>query len=430
MCSVTVSARGDRLTPPVPVEVRTTATENLLCFGLALGVLVTSFDLDAFNGSAAEYRNLGVGISGFLIGLTVLLGLTPGSPDRGAEGRGREALVLLAVTYFAWAAVQNYFLQSEMLDTASAAIAVLLLLGALRATLSRVLAGLRRWFLAVVAVCLVPATTGQGFLEGSRVWLDFLPGRYFAFSNPNALAFLAGFAVLLAVPVLRQRLGRMLFLLGIVLTVLTAGTTTGIGVGLGLLSYFGLGKKVRSAGTLRFGVAALGLATPAMLIWLHTDSSVRFLTAFSARFDLSARSFLWASLVRTTRGTGHFWTGLGDRTVELYTAAILDVGSAHSTILQMFLSDGFLTATAFVLVSALAAIRILGVWESGRTDDARLAFALVVYWFITSLTSAQPGTAFGFALVVLLAVARSTAPRRPVEQYEIPALMTNTVHRR
>lgn len=391
------------------------SAENLLCAGLAVGLFVTSFRANAFGGSAS-YRNIGLAIAGCLIGAAILSGLTPPKRSQSRQRRNRDTLAVLAAMYFAWTGIQNFFLQSDRLGAATSVIAFLLVSATLATDLQRLNAGLRRWLLVIVVADFVPAFLGQGFEATKRVWLDFLPGRYFAFSNPNALAFIAGLAVLLAAPVLRQKRGRMLGLLGGTLVVLTAGYATAIGLGLALLAYLLLGR-LKSTGLLSSAVAALALVTPALVIWLPSDDGVGVLSALQENLDLSNRSFLWVSLVRLTRDSGNFWLGLGDQRVAFYTAAIQDVGTAHSTILQLYLSEGFITTVFFVFVAALATRRIL---NSERTRDARVAFAVVVYWFVVSLSSAEPGTALGFSLIVILAVARSSAPHQSLDQHGTP----------
>jgi O-antigen ligase len=385
-----------------------TSVENLLCAALAMGFLVTSLRTDAF-GDSSPYRTWGLCISGCLIAATFFWGIALRPDSQSPRVRNRDALVLLAGSYFAWCGIQSFFLQSSVLHAALSLMALLLVMGTLAADLQRMIAGLRRWFLVVVIACLMPAVVLQGF-EPGRVWLDFLPGRYFAFSNPNALAFLAGLAVLLAVPVLRQGRGWVLALLGAVLAVLASGYTTAVALGLALLAYFGLGQ-VKNTGLPAVGVGALALATPMMLIWLPSESALRAVMALQSQFDLSGRSLLWVHLVRLTRDLDEFWTGLGDRAVAFYTEAILGVATAHSTILQMFLSKGFLTTVFFVFVAAAATIHILNAYFLNRSGNERVAFAVVVYWFVVSLASTQPGTALGFSLVVVLAVASTSAAR-------------------
>lgn len=424
VCGVTVAARPHRTSyaRPTAIPARTAredstsdakvgvaSVENLLCAALAVGLFVTSLRANAF-GDSTTYRNYGLAIAGCLSGAAIVVGFAGLKGGQSRAARKSDALVVLGALYFGWAGIQNYFVQSDMLGAVTSLIAFLLVVATLAADPQRLNVALRRWLLLIVLASLLPALLGQGFEPNKRVWLSFLPGRYFAFSNPNALAFLAGLAVLLAVPVLRKTGGRVLVALAGVLVVLTAGITTAIGLGLALLAYIALGRA-RNTGLLRAGVAALAGVTPAVLIWLPSDSALRGLTALQEALDLSGRSFLWVNLVRLTRDLDTFWFGMGDRRVAFYTAGIQDVASAHSTILQIFLSEGFVTAVLFVLVAALATTRLLA---SGQTKDARISFAVVVYWFVTSLSSAQSGTALAFSVIVVLAIAHSRAARQPV----------------
>lgn len=396
-------------------KARGSSIENLLCAALALGLFVTSLGAEAFGGSSS-YRTGGLLVVGCLIGVTLILGLAPRGPRQGSGPR-RNVLVLLAAGYFGWAGAQDYFLQSDLSGAVQSLIGFLVVCGALAADIHRVIVGLRRWFVVLLVAFLVPALMGQGYEVGERVWFSFLPGRYFGFSNANALSYVAGIAILLAVPVLRQPRGRWLVLLGGFLLVITAGNTTAVALGVAILAYVGFGK-VRKVGALTFGVRLLAIATPVMLLWLRTDGAVSTLANLQARFDLSGRSFLWVSLVRLTRNSDSFWLGLGDEKVAYHTAALLDVYSAHSTILQVFLGGGFLTAVLFVLAAASATIRLLNDWASERTSDQRIALAIILYWFIVSLTSTQPGTGLGFSLVIVLAVAQCSTPVARIEAME------------
>lgn len=409
-------------------KLRLRSAESLICAALALGLFVTSLDANAFGGSA-RYVSLGLAAATCIAGASVVGGLT--QQDGGPKQRDSTALFCWTICYFVWTGVQNLFLQSNETGAVASLIAVLIVCGTLKVDLPHLNAWLRRWLLIALVAFLVPAMQGQGFVTGERQWLSFLPGRYFGFSNPNALAFLAGLAILLAVPVFHRGHGRFLALIGLILLILTAGNTTAIALGLALSAYVGLGRISR-AGPLKFSVATMACATPALLLWIPSDGGLKFLAWFQDRFDLSGRSFLWISLVRLTRHSGHLWFGIGEQGVSSFTLGVLDVYSAHLTILQVYLADGFVTALLFVLVAALATVRTLDIWAVERTKDSRLSFAMIVYWFVVSLSSTQPGTALALSLVVALAISRSGAASPPSADQACkpgPGLAAGNAHR-
>ncbi|GAB2779757.1 hypothetical protein GCM10027020_36580 [Nocardioides salsibiostraticola] len=405
------------------------SAENLLGAALVLSLFVTSFSVDAFGGAAITYRNIGLVIAAGLASITVIQAFAPKAKSACIDDhRGKDLLALLSICYFGWTGAQNYLLQNDFIGTALPGIGLLIILGALRADLAKVVAGLRRWLFAVAVAFIIPALFNQGFEENSRTWLGILPGRYFAFSNPNAVAFLAGIAALLAIPVIRQGRGRMMLLIAFVLAILTAGYTTAIALGISIFAYLAL-ARVKRVGHLRFGVVSLSIVTPGLLLWLPSDHALGFLSGLQERVDLSGRTFLWVSLARLARDNGNFWTGMGDIELAAYTTPVLGVNSAHSTLLQLFLSEGFITATFFIVLAGSAVNRILSSPRRASLPKAnRIAFAVAVYWFVISLTSTQPGTAVGLCVILLLAVASNQrVADTPPEASAKPSTLTQPV---
>ena len=371
------------------------AAESLLAAGVALGLLFISV---VGPDSGDNYiRFAALGISASCIALALIAGLS----QRTAKA---DVLVILAFCYFILVGVQE-MTQSDILHAFPYLLGAFSSIGAIHANLSGLMSGLRRWTLIVIIAALLPAFVGQGFSEG-RVWLGLLPGRYYGFSNPDALSFLAGLAILLSIPVLRSTRGFALAALGGLLFLLTATYTAAIATTLASTAYFFLiGRNVNRI--LQWFIAVFATLTAVALVWIPTDNAIVAFSSLHEKVSLTRRTFIWVELLQHTRGTGYFWTGLGDQAVARYTSEIMGVGSAHMTILQLFLSKGFIATAFFILVATIAAIRTLGHCSSDPGGVHRLAMAVVVYWFVTSLASTQPGTAMGFSAVIAIAISRS-----------------------
>jgi len=380
-----------------PAGPRLASIENLLAAAVALGLFFITVNVAEYGSTYYDFRLIVLGISAGATSLAFMSAL--------ARRRTKaDTLAVLAILYFAWAAIQDLTqsgIPSVALDLVGASAAY----AATRANLRGVLPGLRRWILVAVIACLLPAFLGQGFRAG-RVWFGLAPGRYFGFSNPDGLGFIAGLALLLSLPILRLARGRILAIVGGFLFVIAATYTAAIAAGLAVVSYYFVAKG-RATRHLQWGAAGLAVITVGALVWMPTRQGMDAFDSLSQRMSLSGRTVLWFELLRIARDAGYFWTGLGGRVVGRYTVEILGVGTAHATILQLLLSKGFVTTAIFVLIAAIAANRTLGRISSKPSRDERLAFAILVYWFVTSLVSTEPGTPFGLMLVFLIAVSRS-----------------------
>lgn len=377
-----------------PQDTGIAATERLLTVAIALGIAFITINVGGL-GSATNYIRFAVfGLSGTAITLVFIAGSK-------RQRTNADLLAVFIATYFIAAGVQDVT-QSNTTGATLNLFGVLLALGATQADLQRVLAGLRFWFLLLIIATLVPAGLRQGFNPG-REWFGLFPGRYFSFSNPDGLGFIAGLGVLLSIPALKHAHGRALGALSALLFVITAAYTAAIALSLAGAAYFLL-IRLRVAPILQFFTSLLAAITVGSLLWISSSSAIGALEYLEQHFDLSGRDQIWIALLQQSRVTGHFWTGWGDQVVSDYTRAIAGVGSAHATILQMFLSKGFAMTTFFILVAALATVRILGRISSNPSSHQRLAMAVTVYWFVTSLASTQPGTVMGLALVVIVAI--------------------------
>jgi O-antigen ligase len=372
-----------------------TALESLLSASVAMGLLFIS--VAVYDETDNYIRFAALAASGACATLAFIAALR--------QKRSRaDVLAICSFSYFAWAGIQE-FTQSDALHALPNLLAAMVSIGATRAGLDGVLSGLRRWVPIVVALLLLPALVGHGFGLG-RVWFAFLPGRYFGFSNPDALGFVAGMCVLLSIPILRTARGALLMSLGALLLLLTSTNTTAVAVLVGIAVYC-IATSSRMRRSLQLLTGALAAATIGALAWMPIDRAITLFGAFQNQFSLSRRTVIWLELLEQTRGAGHFWTGLGDQTIASYTREIMGVGSAHTTILQMFLSKGFLTTSLFVLVAAAATIRTLGTRSTSADAQSRGAASIAAYWFVTSLASIQPGTALGFLVLILVAISRS-----------------------
>lgn len=293
-----IAAPGRRQRPSRPRRRKPGSVENTLGAALVLALSVTSFSADAFNGAAPQYRNYGLIIAGALATAAILTGFgRTKATDGQSRVTNRDAMVALASGYLGWTGIQNFFLQGDLPGATQSLIALLVVLGAITSNTTDMLLSLRRWLTVALALFLLPALTGSGYVAESRVWFDFLPGRYFSYSNPNALAFLAGIGVLVAVPVIANKRAPVLASMGILLAVLTAGYTTAIALAIGLLAYMALGR-IQRTGPLRLGVNTLAAATPVILLWLPTNNALRFFSDLAARWDFSGRTLLDSATMR------------------------------------------------------------------------------------------------------------------------------------
>lgn len=386
-------ARGEPLR-----SIRSLDAGNLLAAGLATELLFITMNTSGLGSAYGIVRVLVLGISVGAIALALVS--APVRPRRAVD-----KLPALAIVYFAWTATQHA-IYSEALNTVLSLLSVVVVIVAARTSLNSFVSGLRRWVLVIVITLLLPALVGQGFDANKRVWLGLVPGRYFGFSNPDALGFVAGLAIVLSIPVLSRWRGRALFALGVVLFAITASYTVAIAAGLAVVANLLL-PGVRGSRILRSSIPALSAVTTAGLVWISTDHGIAALETLNRHVSLSGRTLIWVQLMKLARGRNYFWTGLGDTGVSVYTLKILKVASAHMTLLQMLLSAGFLTAVFFILVCAIVATRTLSRITVEPDRAQRLAFAVVVYWFVTSLVSTEPSAAVCVSLIVALAVSSS-----------------------
>lgn len=371
--------------------------ENLLTFGVAMGILYISIDLYGFGQTTNYVRFATFGLSSIAIALASIVAFT-------RRGANADLLSVAAILYFICAGARDVlasYAPGVILNLLGAALS----LASTKADLHRMLSGFRRWFLVVIIAVLLPAFFGQGFRAG-REWFGIFPGRYFGFSNPDGLGFMAGIGALLSIPVLRRPQGYALAAVSALLFVVSAAYTTAIAVGLAITAYFLL-TKTKSRQVLQLLTAMLAAVTIGSLPWITTVQGINAFEFLQRQFNLSGREKLWVALLQQARATGSFMTGWGDQVVGNYTRAFAAVGSAHMTILQIFLSQGFLMTVLFIAIATMAAIRILGRIATNPASHQRLAIALVVYWFVTSLVSTQPGTEMGFALILAVAIPRS-----------------------
>jgi len=389
---------------------RLASIESLLAAGVAVGFLFISISVAGYGTTYSQLRLIALDISVGAVFLAFMSALI----RRRAQA---DALAILAILYFVWAGIQDAS-QSDTLKAALDLVGASMSYAATLASLHRVLSGLRRWILVVVIVSLLPAFLGQGFSAG-RVWFGLAPGRYFGFSNPDALGFIAGLALLLSLPVLRLTWGRILAALAGLLYVISATNTAAIAAGVAVAAYYFVAKN-RATRLLRGGTAVLAAVTVGVLTWIPTSQGMDAFESLSQKISLSSRTLLWVELLQNARDSGYFWTGLGDRSVADYTAEIMGVATAHTSILQILLSKGFFTTVFFILVAVVAANRTLGKISSKPSRDNCLAFAVVVYWFVTSLVSTQPVTPLGLMLLVLIAI-----PHPDDESESDPSLNAN-----
>lgn len=378
------------------------SVESLLGAGVAFGVLFLS--VAVFDSGDNLLRFAFLGLSGSAVALAFISAYSKRGPGPGATA-------VVATAYFCWAGLQEFAQTSDPLRSIPSVIGVLLCLTAGRARLAGVLAGLRRWFLVVVVIALLPAVLGEGFAPG-RVWLPLLPGRYFGFSNPDALGFIAGIAIVLSWSTPERWRRRLLVVAGWGLFAISASYSPAIALSAALLAYHfvhleGVASLCRRLVWLFSGLSLAALA------WVSTEPGIAAARHFSGLLDLSGRTVIWAELLRYARSTGYFWTGLGDAGVARYTLDIGGVGSAHATMLQILLSKGYLTTVFFVLVVTFAAQRTLT--RAGEPDAMSVGVpaALLVYWFVISLASIQPGAAMGLLLVLVVSLPRSGADDTP-----------------
>jgi len=395
--------------------IRFPRVDDLLAAGLAIELLFISMNTA---GLGSPYGILRLLVLGTAVGAISLAAIS-GAARR--ERRALDKVWVLALVYFAWVGTQRA-MYAEALNTALTILGVVVVFVAARVSLEDRVAGLRRWVTVVVVALLLPALVGQGFDATARSWFPGLQGRYFGFSNPDALGFVAGLAIVLSIPVLSRWRGRTLFGLSVVLFAITASYTAAIATGLAGIAYFVLSGS-RGARVLRWSIPALGAATIAGLIWISTDQGIAALESLRRHVRLSGRTELWAELMSLTSIHDYFWTGLGNRGVSVYTMKIMEVNSAHSTLLQMLLSAGFLTTLFFIVVFAVVAMRALSriIAEPGRPQ--RLAFAVVTYMFVTSLVSTEPSAPVCISLIVVLVVSSpggqslvEPGPRTPSER--------------
>ena len=368
--------------------------ESLLAAGLAVGLLFISMSVSGTGATDSSLRLITLGASAGTVSLAFLSALS-------RRRTKADALAVVFFAYFAIIGIQSGT-QSNVLQTVLSIIGALMSLAATRADLHAIFFRFRHWILVVVVISLLPAFLGHGFSAG-RTWLRFVPGRYFGFSNPDAFGFVAGLAILLALPVLRTTRGRALLAAGGLLFVISSAYTALIATALAAAAYFLLAKG-KGSRFLQWGVSLFGVVTVGALTWIPTPSGIAAFEWLSQRLSLSSRTLIWVQLLQLSRGTGYFWTGLGDRGVQGLTLEIGGLGTAHTTILQIFLANGFVVTVCFVLVSASASVRILGRLSLAPSRDHRLALAVLVYWFVTSLVSTQPGTPLGLAVIVLAAI--------------------------
>lgn len=375
---------------------RIASIESLLTAGVAFGIFFICIAVGGYGDATNYVRYAAFGLSGSAIALAFMAGFIRRGPKV-------DVLAIIAFVYFTCAAVQDAttdYITLAVLDLFGA----LLSLAATRANLRRVLSGLRHWILIVIIVAVVPAFFGQGFNAG-REWFGLLPGRYFGFSNPDALGFIAGLGILLSIPVLGRARGLALAVFAAFLFVIAATYTALFAVSLAVAAY-AWPIKAKATQVLQLLTALLAAVSILGLAWTTTAQGLDAFEFLRQRVSLSRRTEIWVTLLQQSRANGHFWKGLGDITVANYTHEIGGAGTAHTTILQMLLSKGFLMTAFFILVAAIAAVRILGrfSWDSNR--DQHLAIAVAVYWFVTSLVSSQPGTVMGFSLVIVVAISR------------------------
>ena len=373
---------------------RLASIESLLAAGVAVGLLFIGISVAGYGTTYSQLRLVALDISVGAVFLAFMSALI----HRRAQA---DVLAILAILYFVWSGIQDAS-QADTLGAILDLVGASMSYAATLASLRKVLSGLRRWILVVVITSLLPALLGQGFGPG-RVWFGLTQGRYFGFSNPDALGFIAGLALLLSLPVLRFTHGRILAALSGLLYVISATNTAAIATGAAVAAYYFVAKN-RATRHLRGGAAVLAAVTVGVLTWIPTNQAMNAFESLSQKISLSSRTLLWFELLQSARDSGYFWTGMGDGGVAHYTVAILGVATAHTTILQMLLSKGFFTTVFFIVVAVVAANRTLGKVASKPSRDHCLAFAVVIYWFVTSLVSTQPGTPLGLMLLVLIAI--------------------------
>ncbi|MBE7324830.1 hypothetical protein IEQ44_09200 [Nocardioides sp. Y6] len=403
--------------------------EGLLAVGLVTALFVLSLEVEALGGST-PYRNAGLAITTVCaLAVAVRAALVRAEGAAGIRGRYlaplgrllRDPLALSAGVYFAYSGIHSLVVDRYVLATGLALIALLLVSAMNQVDVSRLVVALRWGFLALLALLLVPALTSGGYDETKRVWIDILPGRYFGWSNPNALALLAGIGILLALPSLRSRVGALLVLLSSILLALTASYTTLIALPVAIVVFYVFAHP-KSALLLkplpRVKVGLLQgvtlLVAAAILVGtaqIGTAWGIRLLDDLQDRLLLSNRSALWSDLLTQTRDEHTFLTGLGSMRLGEYTMEILGVQTAHSTLLQSYLAGGFLMAALLIITATVAVFRTLQSLSATRSLPGRLALALALYLCVVALTSTQPASPPVLLLVLLLAGALPT--RRP-----------------
>lgn len=389
-------------TDPATEELVSKDSSSLeFCIGLSLATGALFTGVAVFSPTDNYIRFALLAVAGGSAALAALSAL-----GRPSTSFGR--IPLLAIAFLAGTGLQEYA-QSGWLKTVPYAIGILLAIAVTRAELDKLLRRMPAAWLLVVLVALVPINSPDSYAAG-RQWLPGVPGRYFAFSNPDALGLMAGVGLLLALSGLRRVWNRALLAASLLLFVLTAAYTTlaAVVIGVAVVAVSRIPRVARLAET---GSILLAGASVVGLMWLPTPGALNFFTWLHTHISLTNRTLIWVRLVQLADERNYFWTGLGDRQVADFTLRIYGVGSAHTTLLQLVLSKGFVTTLVFILLvlaSVRAALRL-----APRTSDPapRYALALMAFWFVTSLASIQTVNPLVISLMTCLGAVCATASR-------------------
>lgn len=386
-------AGAEPLSPP-------RALEHLIAIGIVTGLAAITIEtavLDRF------YATGLVVLGGVTAALSVVVG-------RDRSSSSERATAVVAFSYLSLAAAMSVW-RDELTASASFISAVALTWSAQRARLDVLMVLVRNWLAAAVFVFMWPLLGGDGY-EAGRTWLSQQPGRFFGFSNPNALSFLAGLLILLCLPPRRTKALWGMLPLGGILIIVTASWTALVALGAALVIFVSMRRRSVLL-AVRWLIPVVAAMTSGFIGLIYTPRAIEFLLKLSLNFDFSARTYIWLSLVQRTRDIGAFWTGVGEKEVGRYATDISGVTSAHSTVLQILLSKGFVMALFFVFLVTLVSLTALRSATRAPNLYTRGVVAIIAYWFIHSLVSSTPGSAEGLTVIVALTVALVPQAEKP-----------------